>query len=90
MDLATSTIKSKYTPDKAQNEGLKFLKKIIEKLKGDSESMLFTGTIGGTDSPRFGTRGLHLDVSRNYHGIENIKKLITVMNKIELNQLHIR
>jgi len=41
-----------------------------------------------TDYPRFGYRGLHLDVSRHFHPIEFIYKLIDQMAKHKLNVFH--
>lgn len=40
------------------------------------------------DAPRFGYRGLHVDVSRNFQQIETIKKLIDLMAFYKLNVLH--
>ena len=41
-----------------------------------------------TDYPRFGYRGLHLDVSRHFFSIEFIYKLIDQMAKHKLNVFH--
>lgn len=40
------------------------------------------------DAPRFGYRGLHIDVSRNFQQVETIKKLIDLMAFYKLNVLH--
>jgi hexosaminidase len=40
------------------------------------------------DKPAFSWRGLHLDVSRHFHEVKNIKKLLTVMSKFKLNKFH--
>ena len=40
------------------------------------------------DSPRFGYRGLHLDVSRHFFPKEEVMKLIDVMAYYKLNRLH--
>ncbi len=40
------------------------------------------------DAPRFGYRGLHLDVSRNFHSKESVLKLLDVMAFYKLNKLH--
>ncbi|WOI53648.1 family 20 glycosylhydrolase [Parvularcula sp. LCG005] len=42
-----------------------------------------------TDAPRFGFRGLHLDISRNYHSPELIIDLIDQMAVYKLNTLHL-
>lgn len=41
------------------------------------------------DSPAFIYRGIMLDISRNFHKPENIKKLIAVMGFYKLNKLHL-
>ena len=51
--------------------------------------MVFTGTYAG-NLPRFGTRGMMLDVSRNFHGFENVMTLLESMAELELNQFHLR
>lgn len=42
-----------------------------------------------TDSPAFAYRGIMLDVSRNYHKPEAVRKLISVMGFYKLNKLHL-
>jgi hexosaminidase len=40
------------------------------------------------DAPRFPYRGLHLDVARNFHGVELVGKLLDVMAFYKLNRFH--
>lgn len=40
------------------------------------------------DAPRFPYRGLHLDVSRNFHSKESVKKLFDLMSFYKLNKFH--
>lgn len=40
------------------------------------------------DAPRFGYRGLHLDVSRNFQSASTVKKLLDVMAFYKLNTFH--
>jgi hexosaminidase len=40
------------------------------------------------DQPRFGYRGLMLDVSRHFYSVENVKKLIDLMAFYKLNTFH--
>lgn len=42
-----------------------------------------------TDAPRFVYRGMHLDVARNFHDKDAVKKLIDVMAFYKLNKLHL-
>lgn len=40
------------------------------------------------DSPRFGYRGLHVDVSRSFRSVDEMKKLLNIMAFYKLNVLH--
>jgi hexosaminidase len=40
------------------------------------------------DKPRFGYRGLMLDVSRNFYSVEYIKKLLTLLSIYKINTFH--
>lgn len=42
-----------------------------------------------TDSPRFDFRGMHVDVARNFHSVDSMKKLIDQMSAYKLNKLHL-
>ncbi len=41
------------------------------------------------DYPRFGYRGLHIDVARNFHSLTEIKKFIDLLSFYKLNRLHL-
>ena len=41
------------------------------------------------DSPRFGYRGLHFDIARNFHDLTAIKRVIDQMALFKLNALHL-
>ncbi len=41
-----------------------------------------------TDAPRFGYRGMHLDVSRHFFSTEEVKRFIDMMTLHKLNTLH--
>ncbi|MFY0689379.1 MAG: carbohydate-binding domain-containing protein [Cyclobacteriaceae bacterium] len=51
-----------------------------------SELGIPIGTI--TDSPRYGYRGIHLDVARNFQSKAAVLKLIDIMAFYKLNKLH--
>jgi len=75
------------------------------KLTATSEAMLFYGAqsllalvepgsgsiplVVVLDSPRFDYRGMHVDVARNFHSVESMKKLIDQMGAYKLNKLHL-
>ncbi|MEZ4755831.1 MAG: family 20 glycosylhydrolase [Flavobacteriales bacterium] len=41
-----------------------------------------------TDHPRFGWRGMHLDVCRHFFGVEFVKKYIDLLARYKLNSFH--
>lgn len=41
-----------------------------------------------SDKPEYSWRGLHLDESRHFFGIENVKKLLDDMFRLKLNRFH--
>jgi hexosaminidase len=41
------------------------------------------------DAPRFGFRGLHVDLARNFHSKQEILKLVEQMGRYKLNKLHL-
>ncbi|XP_067654006.1 uncharacterized protein [Haliotis asinina] len=55
-------------------------------LRYSSDGKLYKSTI--EDAPRFPYRGMHLDVSRNFHGKESVMKLLDAMARYKLNRFH--
>lgn len=41
------------------------------------------------DEPRFEYRGMHVDVARNFHTVEDLKRLMEGMAMYKLNKLHL-
>ena len=41
------------------------------------------------DSPRFGFRGLHIDLARNFHSKAEVLKVVEQMGRLKLNKLHL-
>ncbi|XP_052788332.1 uncharacterized protein LOC128223112 [Mya arenaria] len=41
------------------------------------------------DEPRFEWRGMHLDVARNFHSVDDVKRLIQAMSMYKMNALHL-
>ncbi len=42
-----------------------------------------------SDAPRFKFRGMHIDVARNFHSLDTIKRLMDQMAAYKLNKLHL-
>ena len=66
--------------------GIQSLLQVFLSARGSNEFKLPLVLI--EDFPRFKWRGFMLDVSRHYHPIETIKKLIQVMALLKMNRFH--
>jgi hexosaminidase len=53
-----------------------------------SQSEFSVDYVSIQDAPRFPYRGMHLDVSRNFHSKETVKKLLDLMSFYKLNKFH--
>ena len=42
-----------------------------------------------TDEPRFEYRGMHVDVARNFHSVEDLKRLMDALTMYKMNKLHL-
>ncbi|MDX1476575.1 MAG: family 20 glycosylhydrolase [Saprospiraceae bacterium] len=42
-----------------------------------------------TDAPRFAYRGLHVDIARNFHSLDRLKRIVDQMAYFKLNRLHL-
>jgi len=59
---------------------------LISLAETQEEGLVWIGTI--RDSPRFGYRGMHLDVGRHFRKVDEVKRLLDVMALYKLNRLH--
>ncbi|MFK8056845.1 MAG: family 20 glycosylhydrolase [Saprospiraceae bacterium] len=67
--------------------GLQTFRQLAEFAAMSDNGRLALGTI--TDSPRYGYRGLMLDIARHYHKPTEIKRLMDLMAQYKLNRLHL-
>lgn len=56
---------------------------------GQANDSLTVPAVRITDAPSFGYRGMHLDVARNFHSVETVKRLVEAMAFYKLNRLHL-
>lgn len=61
--------------------------KIFSETPDPSEKFLFP-CVRIQDKPRFGYRGMHLDCSRHFFSVEEVKKYLDVMAMYKLNRFH--
>lgn len=67
--------------------GVQTLRQLLPRQEEASTSCTLHG-IDIQDSPRFGWRGLHLDVSRHFFTVDEIKRFIDVMAMYKFNRFH--
>ncbi|WP_438865344.1 family 20 glycosylhydrolase [Neptunicella sp.] len=63
------------------------LAQLVQEQQSDSELQLTLGDV--VDVPRYDFRGLHLDISRNFHSKALILKLLGEMATYKINKLHL-
>lgn len=77
-----------YSTDAGRLYGLTTLAQLLDGARREPGKFRFpeSGTI--SDQPRYGWRGCHLDVSRQFHPKENVKRLIDILAWLKLNIFH--
>jgi len=69
--------------------GIQSLRALIYSATETSESnTVHLNAVQILDFPRFGYRGFHLDVARNFQTVETVKRLLEVMSHYKLNKFH--
>jgi hexosaminidase len=68
--------------------GLESLRQLFEGQPPGARSRTRLNALTIVDTPRFGWRGLHLDVSRHFQPVAFVKKYIDVMSRFKLNTFH--
>lgn len=90
LEITPSQISLTANASGGLHNGLQTLKQLIEtNLKGPAtDKMALINTCSITDYPRFGWRGLMLDVSRNFFTVNEVKAYIDLMALYKFNVLH--
>ena len=60
---------------------------LFSMMGSDANQIVPSGDV--IDYPRFPYRGMHLDISRNFHGMDDITRLIHGMSMFKMNKLHL-
>ena len=69
--------------------GVQSLRALIESQRvGENTSDITIPSMAIIDAPRFGYRGMHLDVSRNFQTKESVLKVLDLMAMYKLNTFH--
>jgi len=70
-------------------EAVSFITKLIDKVRETPDAMIFTSQTSDA-GPRFDHRGVFIDVARNFYPATTITTLMTIMQRVNLNVLHIK
>ena len=85
LDVAPGRIEILANDNSGIFYGIQSLRALIDNRDGDGTEI---GTVRIEDSPAFPYRGMHLDVSRNFQPVDDIKRLLDVMAMYKLNRFH--
>ncbi len=61
---------------------------LLDRTKKEKNPVLIVPYIVVRDKPQFAYRGMHLDVSRNFHGVKTIKKMMDMISFYKINKFH--
>jgi hexosaminidase len=86
--FSADAVKLTYGAQKALINGLVSLAHIINGAKSAPQKFQFPIAGSIQDEPRFGWRGSHLDVSRQFYPYESVKRFIDILAWNKLNILH--
>jgi len=81
------------TPDKitiiGKNAGLFYdIQILIQMFPADNQDNVKINAVTIEDSPRFGYRGMMLDVSRHFFNVQEVKKVIDILASYKINNFH--
>lgn len=68
--------------------GLQTLDQLVPEVAPDGGGAPAIAAVEIEDAPRFGYRGLHLDVGRHFFGVEFVKRYLDAMAAYKLNRFH--
>lgn len=84
ISVTDEVIEIGFTSDESKFYALNSLLQLFQ--KKNEKVQLLKCTL--TDSPAFSWRGLHLDVSRHFFTVEEVKKFIDIMSFYKFNKFH--
>jgi hexosaminidase len=87
LEITTDGIRVWGPTPEAVHRGLTSLRQLISAQLQDGTAVLPVSRI--VDGPRFAWRGLSLDVVRTFHGPDEVRRVIDMLNLYKLNVLHL-
>ncbi|MBW9113583.1 beta-N-acetylhexosaminidase [Rhizobium cauense] len=88
LDFSSSQITLSFSDAAGRQYGLTSLAQLLHGARSQPQTFRFpiSGTI--SDRPRYGWRGCHLDVSRQFYPVADVKRLIDILAWLKLNIFH--
>jgi hexosaminidase len=87
LEITTDGVRVWGATPEAVYRGLTTLRQLISAYLEDGTAVLPAARI--VDGPRFGWRGLSLDVVRTFHGPDEVRRVIDMLSLYKLNVLHL-
>lgn len=87
LEITTAGVRVWGPTPEAVHRGLTSLRQLISAHFQDGTAVLPAGRI--VDGPRFAWRGLSLDVVRTFHGPDEVRRVIDMLDLYKLNVLHL-
>ncbi len=85
LDVSPGLIEIKANDSRGIFYGVQSLRALIDNRTADNPVI---ETVRIEDEPAFPYRGMHLDVSRNFQSVDDVKRLLDVMAMYKLNRFH--
>jgi hexosaminidase len=88
LDFTSGSVTLSYSAAAGRQYGLTSLAQLLNGARATKDKFRFpiSGTI--SDKPRYGWRGCHLDVSRQFYPVADVKRLIDILAWFKLNIFH--
>ncbi len=88
LDFTSGSVTLSYSAAAGRQYGLTSLAQLLNGARVTKDKFRFpiSGTI--SDKPRYGWRGCHLDVSRQFYPVADVKRLIDILAWFKLNIFH--
>jgi len=85
LDVSSSAIVIASDEPAGAFYGVQSLRSLISNQPGEAKRIQ---AVSIEDEPAFPYRGMHLDVSRNFHQVDAVKRLLDIMSIYKLNKFH--
>jgi len=88
LHFSSGEIRLDYASSAGRQYGLTTLAQLLHGARTDSSKFCFPASGSISDRPRYGWRGCHLDVSRQFYPTADVMRLIDVLAWFKLNIFH--